>query len=454
VKTAVVLKIGATISIPCSGIDQELIDKFIQGNTFSNPVHKSNELHRRSNWNIASTITTYRQEGENLILPRGYMREILNSCHENNIVLQIIDDRSESPCDYPQELKGISLRPYQKRAVESALQFHQGVVIAPTGSGKSLIALEVLRQRQQKALIIVHRADLAKQWAETIKKHLCLKAGIIGSGQWKIGKEITIAMIQTLSSKEKTMGLSNVFGLVLCDECHHLPCQTCFNVMSLLGAKYKYGLSATVERRDLLEQMIYRCVGPAIATITRKEVEELGATVPATVMALETGFSPTADSWHAYLTALAADEDRNLFIIKLATSQISPVLILCDRVVHGETLSEMLSKRKFKHVLAHGQVADREEVMKKIKKAQITIATTSLIGEGIDVSSWGVLIMASPISSEIKLMQAIGRIVRPADGKENAIVYDLRDSCGLSGASFKKRFDIYRKHRLTVDFDE
>ena len=90
--------------------------------------------------------------------------------------------------------------------------------------------------------------------------------------------------------------------------------------------------------------------------------------------------------------------------------------------------------------------------MEKIKKAQITIATASLIGEGIDIDSWSILIMASPISSEIKLLQCIGRIVRPKDGKEVAVVFDLKDNCGFSGASFKKRFEIYKKHKIWVEF--
>ncbi len=91
-------------------------------------------------------------------------------------------------------------------------------------------------------------------------------------------------------------------------------------------------------------------------------------------------------------------------------------------------------------------------MMNKMKTSQITVATTSLIGEGIDVSSWGVLVLASPISSEIKLLQAIGRVIRQAPGKKVALIYDLKDDCGFSGASFKKRFAIYQKNKIWVEF--
>ncbi len=129
-----------------------------------------------------------------------------------------------------------------------------------------------------------------------------------------------------------------------------------------------------------------------------------------------------------------------------------PILILSDRVAHADDLSGMFSRRNFDHALVHGKVKDREEAIERIKKATVTIGTTGLLGEGLDVPFWEVLIMASPISSEIKLMQAIGRVVRASPGKKSALIYDLKYDCGFSGASFKKRFEIYRKHKIWVEF--
>lgn len=308
----------------------------------------------------------------------------------------------------------------------------------------------------QKALIIVHRADLAKQWIDTIKTKFGLKAGFIGDGQWEIG-DITVALVQTLSAREhETKSLSNAFGLILVDETHHAPASTFFDVLSLLAAKYRYGLSATVTRRDGLEQMIYRGLGPVIATVSKQEVEGMGATVPATVISIPTGFNPgQVDSWHEYLDSLTTNADRNIQIITLAQLSIGSALILVDRIAHAEQLSAMLHRRNIDHVLAHGKLnkKDREDVMDRIKTAKLTIGTTSLLGEGLDVSVWGVLIMGTPISSEIKLMQAIGRIVRPSPNKEKALVYDLKDDCSFAGASFKRRFEIYKKHKIWVEFN-
>jgi superfamily II DNA or RNA helicase len=450
------LKIGEKISIRSPG--EDLVSRIKQANTFINPKYESNEKQGYSNWQTSRTIETYqRHEDGSISAPRGFLPDLLKLCEECNVTPSIEDFRAEQPAIFP-ALKGVVLRPYQQRAVEMAMEADQGVIVSPTGSGKSLIGLEIIRERQQKSLIIVHRKDLADQWARVIQERLGIEAGFIGDGQWRVGSHITIALIQSLAMQEqRTKELSNVFGIILGDEIHHAPMKTFFDVLGFLSAKYRYGLSATPNRRDGLEPMIYRAIGPIIAKITKDEVEGLGATVPATVIAIKTGFNPgVVNSWTEYLDTLTANADRNMLIINLAQQAEGAILILVDRVAHAEQLSEMLSRRNIEHVLAHGKIAkkDRENVIDRIRKAKITVGTTGLLGEGIDVSVWGTLIMASPISSEIKLLQAIGRIVRPDFGKEKALVYDLKDDCAFSGSSFNKRFDIYNKNGIWVQFGQ
>ncbi len=447
------LKLNSNIVLEIETVTAEIIDKCIEENTFSNPVFIANEQNRRSNRDIEETITTYRHKEGYLILPRGYMRDLLGAFQVADITPSIIDERASAQCSYPDRLKGIELRNYQERAVDAAGMFDQGVIVSPTGSGKSFIGLEIIRQKGQKALIIVHRAELARQWATVIEERLGITAGFIAGDEWNLGDEITIAMVQTLASREdETKGLSNSFGTIIADEGHHIPSSTFFSVIGLLNAKYRYGLSATPNRRDGLEQVIYRAVGPAIATIEKQEVENVGATVPATVIPIETGHNPgLVNSWHEYLESISHNLGRNKIILDLATKADGAALVLVDRVTHAEQLSAMLEKVGISHVLAHGGV-DRDGLMDKIKSSRLTIGTTGILGEGVDVSIWGTLIMGAPISSEIKLMQAVGRVVRPFPGKEQAIVYDLRDDCGFSGSSFKKRFEIYKKNNIWVDF--
>jgi len=436
---------------------EELISKIKKANTFSNPKYKSNQSHGYSNWQTSRTIETFNlYEDGSVSVPRGFLLDLLKLCKECNLHPVIEDLRCVYPVDFP-ELKA-TLRPYQEHAVSQAMQFDQGAILSPTGSGKSLMGLEIINRRGQRALIIVHRSELAKQWADVIEERMGIKAGFIGDGAWLVGDQITIAMVQTLAAREnETRTLKNAFGLILVDEGHHLPASTFFDVTGLLAAKYRYMLSATPNRRDGLEAMIYMAIGPAIANISKQEVENLGSTVPATVITIQTGFNPgLVNSWSQYIDSLTTCTSRNLQIIDLAKASAEPTLILVDRISHADQISSMMNRRGLDHVLAHGKIAkkDREQVMEKMRLAKLTIGTTSMLGEGIDISSWSILIMAAPISSEIKLMQAIGRIVRPAHGKIKATVYDLRDDCGFAGASFKKRFEIYKKHKIWVQFQK
>lgn len=435
---------------------EELISKIKEANTFANPKYESNQQHGYSNWQTPRTIETFNLcDDGSISLPRGFLPDLLRLCKECNAHTIIEDFRCVYPANIP-ELEGITLRPFQERAVSQGMQSDQGAIISPTGSGKSFIGLEIIRRRGQRALIIVHRAELAKQWADVIEEHMGIKAGFMGDGSWLVGDQITIAMVQTLAGREdEARALANAFGLVLVDEGNHLPASTFFDVLGLLAAKYRYMLSAIPNRRDGLEAMIYRAIGPAIANISKDEVENMDSTVPATIFTIQTGFNPgLVNSWNEYLDTLTVSTERNLQIIDLAQASKESTLILVDRVAHAEQLSEMMNKRGMEHVLAHGKIGkkDRENAMVRMRSAKLTIGTISLLGEGIDISSWSVLIMAAPISSEIKLMQAIGRIVRPVPGKVKAIVYDLRDECGFAGASFKKRFEIYKKHKIWVEF--
>lgn len=287
-----------------------------------------------------------------------------------------------------------------------------------------------------------------------IEKLLGIKASRIGDGNWDDSAPITIGMIQTISkSLERVNGLS--VGLVICDEVHHAPCNTFYEVLNRLPAKCRFGLSATPKRRDGLEMLIYRAIGHVLAEIPRGQVEACKSTVPAIVKVINTGFDPDGvDSWNDYLEAITHSERRNRGIISLI-DPCKPTLVITDRVEHAEKLWGLCIKEfgEDRCVLAHGKLpsSQRVDLMQRIKSAPITIGTTGLLGEGIDVSHWEVLIMASPISSEIKLMQAVGRCVRTAEGKDTATIYDLKDDCGFAGASLKKRLEIYRKNKIWVE---
>lgn len=447
------ISVKEKITVQLSSLD--LVSQILKENTFPNPKFLSNQKHGYYNGKTQEHLCSYVWKDGSLHLRRGYLQNLLKLCKSEGLEVTYSDSHASQPVSFP--ILNAKLRPYQTRVVTEVLMAEEGVIVSPTGSGKSIIGLEIIRQRKEKALIIVHRSDLAAQWVKVIEDRLGIKASLIGNGHFQVGEFITVAMIQTLVSKEKeSKNLSDTFGIILVDEVHHVPAESFSEVLGWMNPKYLYGLSATLNRRDGLENIIYRSIGPIISYVDRSEVEDGGATVPLSVFALKTGFDPgEVTNWHEYLDSLTLSDQRNGLIIDISQEESSPVLILCDRINHAEKISSMMIQRGIKHILAHGQLRSKEkaEAMESLKTAQITIGTTSLLGEGLDVSSWEILIMASPISSETKLMQALGRIVRPSKGKTSGRVYDLKDECGFSGSSFNNRFEIYRKNRIWVNFE-
>ena len=379
-------------------------NEVIEANTFRNPKFDEAAKYGRSTWNIPASVKTFRIQENNLVVERGYCHDFFDLLTQNHIEYELEDERACPLASYPL-LKGISLRPYQKRAIDDASKHSQGILIAPTGSGKSIMGLELIRRKQTTALIIVHKKELAAQWQKEIKRLFGFEPGLIGDGKFKIGKRITIAMAQTLARREdECKELAGIWGLVLIDEAHHCPAEQFSTIINWLPCKYRYGLSATIARRDGLDCLIFRAIGPIIAKVSKEEVEHVGSVIPVQVTIVQTHFKPgLVNGWHEYLDSIN-NAERNMLIIGLIPKGKS-TLILVDRIAHAEDLSSMLCNLKTDHVLAHGalQAEERATLMKLIKQASLTVGTTGLLGEGLDVAHWDTLILAHPISSEVKL---------------------------------------------------
>jgi superfamily II DNA or RNA helicase len=449
------MKIIIDSVLTLSELTDEQYHAIVQQNTFNNPEYQQALDMGRRTWGIDESITTYELQQENtLVVPRGYLSILLtdNDIKDmvNDAVHEWIDHRVHASIIF-QSLDGIILREYQRNAVAQALEYEQGIIQSGTGSGKTIIALQIIQQKQQRTLILTHSKELLKQWQRAIQQFLGIECGIIGAGKNTEG-DITLAMLQTLARREEQLvQLSNDYGLVIIDECHHIPSQTFSQVINQLACQYRYGLTATPCRRDGLDQLISRHIGDIIVKVADEDVHAVGGVVPVVIKLMRTGQVYEVDSWQEYITALTEDDVRNRFIVASAekSSQTTSTLVLTDRIQHAEALSKLVSTD---HLLIHGQLPnkERQQKMAMITECKLTIGTSGLLGEGLDVSAWTVLMLSMPISSEVKLLQAIGRVMRSHDNKKSAYVADFVDRCGFSIASYRKRQAIYDKKKFKV----
>ncbi len=426
-------------------IERQIIEQF----TFANPKYQDALSFGRSTHGIDRYIYLAEQSETGLIAPMGILDYLLQTFKP-----EVIDQRTEVLVGIP--FAG-TLRPYQEQFVDNAIVAKGGVMVAATGAGKTIAGIAMASQLKQRTLILVKSKDLAEQWREAIKQFTGLDAGLIGGGKSTEGVEFTIGLTQTLCKRDLSQ-LS--YGLVIADECHNLPANQAYMVMTGLNAKYKYGLSATPQRRDNLEFMIHGAIGNICSTINQNQLQ--GKVLPVRVSAIRVPFDAVVDSWAEFLNVLVDDEQRNQLIVDRAVkaSKSMGTIILCAQVRHCELLGVLCTEAGSNPLVLHGQLStkDRAERMSRAQDAQLIIGTLSLLSEGIDLPHLSALIFGAPVSAVIdkenpaatRLIQSIGRCRRPYPNKTKAYVLDIVDECGFGVSAFNKRRTIYQQQGFEV----
>jgi len=404
-----------------------------------NPKWLENQRMGRWNGRTSKMLEFYNlDENGNISMPRGLAGEYIRFCRERDFLYEIVDKRL---CleDIDFEFEG-SLKPFQKIAMNNILKKDFGTLNAPTGSGKTVMALYAIFMRKQPCLIIVHTRDLARQWMERAAQFLKIEQseiGLIGAGKKRVGEKITIGLVQSLV-KYKAM-LKGRVGHVIVDECHRTPSKTFTSVLNYFDSKYLLGLSATPYRRDNLSSLIFWHLGPIRHVINKEALEIKGDIIQAEPVFRSTEFKPFHDPVTQYskmMTELVSDDDRNRQIAEDIAAEYrrkgGHILVLSDRKKHCENICSILKFRhKIEAYVFTGDLSEkkRKDVLEKLisKKDNIIIATGQLIGEGFDCKTLSTLFLATPVNFSGRLIQYLGRVLRPSPEKTTARVYDYVD---------------------------
>ena len=422
-----------------TGIPPQLYDLLTQRLKFPNPKYLENARMGRWNRGVPKELRFYhRLRGGGLEIPRGFIRQLITTCRRLDIAYSVEDRRrSLPPLDYA--FSG-HLRPFQQQAVRHMLRKEFGTLNSPTGSGKTVMALYILAQRRQPALIVVHTADLARQWSERIETFLNIpvkEIGRIGGGKKKIGEKITVALVQSLYKCAETVAPQ--VGHLIVDECHRTPSRTFTDAVTEFDARYMLGLSATPWRRDNLSKLIFWHLGDVHHQVEKNDLIRTGQVLPADIIFRETEFKPYYDPVQEYskmLSELTLDDDRNRLIAAdiaaEAASHPGICLVLTDRKKHCESLGALLRygfSLPVDILTGDLNAGERQSVMDRLQEGRIKvlIATGQLIGEGFDCRELTTLFMATPVRFSGRIIQYLGRILRPAPGKKRARVFDYVD---------------------------
>jgi superfamily II DNA or RNA helicase len=433
------LTITITHSLKINHAPVKLLETLVDRFQMLNPKWIENERMGRWNRGTKKILRFYRRFGKNgIVIPRGYARQLIFLLKRENLSYHLDDQRRLMP-EVNFSFNG-GLKTFQSTAVAEMIKKDFGTLSAPTGSGKTVVGLFLIAQRRQPTVVVVHTKDLAFQWIQRIEQFLGIPAdqvGLIGAGKHSIGERITVALVQTLY--RCTDQIVPHTGHLVVDECHRAPSRTFTEAVTVFDCRYMLGLSATPWRRDKLSKLIFWHLGDVHHEVDKVHLEEKGHILKADVVVRATAFEPYFDPVNDYsrmLSELTADDARNRLIALDVAKEVRAgkgiCLVLSDRKKHCETLQGILRYRLDVHAeLLTGDLSDdaRKAVLARLENGQVTvlIATGQLIGEGFDCPDLSTLFMATPIRFSGRVMQYLGRILRPAQGKSRARVYDYVD---------------------------
>jgi superfamily II DNA or RNA helicase len=278
---------------------------------------------------------------------------------------------------------------------------------------------------------------------------------MIGGGKFRIGDRLTVALVQSLYGRAAEV--AEHIGHLVIDEVHHAPSRTFTEAVSAFDSWYMLGLSATPYRRDGMTQMIGWYVGPIVHRIDQGVLVQQGSLVKAQVIPVETNFWTRTDASEYYskvLSELVKDEGRNRLIVDVIRHEIGKtegvLLALSDRKYHCKAIRDMLYQKNIEADILTGDMSSskRKEIVEQMRagKIRVVVGTSALLGEGLDVAGIETLLITCPIKFTGRLIQHIGRALRPAPGKTTVRIIDFVDAkVGVLEAAANSRMRTYQR---------
>jgi superfamily II DNA or RNA helicase len=468
-------KIDSVVSFDSDDVNDDLLRAIRTELTTANAdkVRAVSEQIRGAQF-IPDFLELWSERDGRTILPRGYAHRLEQLASEfgEEVVWEnemIIRPSSEALF---RDWSPASLRDYQELARDVMLDWGQGIVQAPTGSGKTRVTLEFIRWAGQKTLVIVGKTALASQWQEVARVLYGYEMGYIGEGKWDV-RELTVATWQTLWARRESVDEDfwREFGAVIGDEIHHAGARSLSELLAFFPAFYRIGVSATPRWDESSWPIVKALVGPVVHRSTHDEVGD--NLVRPLVRMVSTDFEATYEPTHydeggrripnnysTVMKKLVSDTDRNNLVARIARDEAQDghhVLVVTRRIEHVKQLVSRLQKvlrvGVRLHTLTGAQTGnDAERVRRAISGSEGgTVLISTVAEEALDIPRLDRLVMAFPIRKVPLVEQQVGRILRPAEGKTDAVVYDMVDDVGPLSAQRRQRERLYTRRRWRTE---
>jgi superfamily II DNA or RNA helicase len=371
--------------------------------------------------------------------------------------------KTYSKFDFKQKFH-LNPRPYQTESIENWRKYERcGVIVLPTGAGKTHVATLAIEMCGRQTLVIVPTLDLMNQWYDLLLSTFDAEIGLIGGGFYEIGA-ITVTTYASAFRHQERLG--NQFGLVIFDECHHLPSEGYKYAAEFAIAPFRLGLTATPERTDNGEQELERLIGK---TVYRLEAQQLAGEFLSdyTLERIEVDLTASEremyeaereiytnfrrkmnlpygqEGWRLFLIQSARSEDgrramkayRNYKKISLGTE--AKLSVLQDLLLRHKTERTLIFTAENEQVyrisndylipaITHEtNVKERKFWLDAFNQGEVlALATSKVLNEGVNIPDASVAIILSGSGSSREHIQRLGRILRKREGKQ-AVLYEV-----------------------------
>ncbi|MDN5077196.1 DEAD/DEAH box helicase family protein [Aliarcobacter butzleri] len=426
------------IYIPTLNLSKSLISKLKSFATFENPQIKVLLSLRKPLFNTPKYIRSFEENENFLMLPRGLKETLIDFFNVNAVSYSFVDKRVLNKIHT--KTVTFNLRPEQNEAIKEIKKSDYSICVAPPGFGKTLLGAKIFEIRACTTLIVVNKNMLLNQWIERFVDYFGYNKkdiGYLGKGFNKLNGQIDVATMQSLKNDPKII---ENYSFVIVDECHHIPALTFEQIIKSFKGKYILGLSATPNRKDELQPILFQQLGEISYEYKKKKTHTNKLQI------IRTQFVSNADNYATIINELCIDEDRNNLIVDIIKKNIDrKILLLTDRIEHINVLENLLQKENIDYISVHGSLNKKEQVenMNLVKTKSLILATTSYFGEGIDFPHLNTILFATPISYYGRLIQYLGRVGR---GNQECLAIDFLDSKNaMLNSAYKKRLEGYKQ---------
>ena len=342
---------------------------------------------------------------------------------------EVVDKRVLIPAEFPEFQ--YDLRPSQEEVYQKVED--NCIINAWVSWGKTFTALAIAAKLKQKTLVVVHTIALRSQWEKEVEKVFGIKPSIVGSGKFNIDGPITIGNVQTLT--RRVPDIAGEFGTIILDEMHHVSSPTFSKIIDKCRARYKIGLSGTIERKDG-KHVVFRDYFSPLVYFPPKEnyMTPQVDRIYSEIRFLDGGSIP----WAKKINELAYNDEYQHTIAMIASAYAAKghkVLVVADRVEFLKNCAKLSGENA---IVITGEVPheERPPMMERINSDKdILYGTQSIFSEGISLDALSCLVLGTPVNNEPLLTQLIGRIIRVKEGKKTPTIVDIN----LKGYTARKQ---------------